>query len=208
VGKACAVLASWDGADNLDSRGALLFRRFWTRASAVNVSVQPGLQRAPVWTVPFDAADPVNTPRGLNVANPLTQRAFGDALNDLAGAGIAVDAPLGQYQVDVRPDGTATPYHGGPGTLGVFNALNSSWSASKGYAGPLAHGSSFIQVVSFDGDGCPDARTILTYSQSPNPASAHYADQTRLYSGGGWVTDRFCKSDVRDNALAELHLKG
>ncbi|HVF04297.1 MAG TPA: penicillin acylase family protein [Frankiaceae bacterium] len=157
--------------------------------------------------MPFDVGDPVHTPRGLNVANSLTQRAFGDALTDLAGAGIPVDAPLGTYQVDARPDGTSTPYFGGPGTPGVFNAMNSTWNAARGYVGPLQHGSSFIQVVSFDGGGCPDARTILTYSQSTNPASPHYADQTRLYSQGGWVTDRFCKGEVRDNAVSEIQLR-
>jgi acyl-homoserine-lactone acylase len=208
VGNACAVLAAWDGRDNLDSRGALLFRRFWTRASAVQAPVLANQQRTPVWAVPFDAADPVHTPRGLNVANPLTQRAFGDALTDLSGAGIPVDAPLGQFQVDARPDGTATPYFGGPGALGVFNAMNATWNSARGYVGPLQHGSSFIQVVSFDGDGCPDARTILTYSQSTNPSSPHYADQTRLYAQGGWVTDRFCKPDVRANTLRELRLRG
>ena len=124
------------------------------------------------------------------------QKAFGDALNDLTGAGIKVDDPLGRWQVDVRPDGTRTPYRGGPGGLGVFNAMAAPWSATKGYQGPLAHGSSFIQTVSFDGDGCPDARTILTYSQSMNPTSAHFSDQTKLYAKGGWVTDRFCRSDV------------
>jgi acyl-homoserine-lactone acylase len=208
VGKACDVLASWNGRDTLDARGALLFRRFWSRATAVQAPVFGPQQRTPVWMTPFDANDPVNTPRGLNIANPQVQMAFGDALNDLAGAGIAVDDPLGQWQADLRPDGTRTPYHGGPGTLGVFNAMNNSWSASRGYVGPLAHGSSFIQVVSFDGSGCPDARTILTYSQSPNPRSPHYADQTALYSSGGWVTDRFCKDDVRDATLETLRLRG
>jgi acyl-homoserine-lactone acylase len=208
VGNACDVLAAWDGTDNLDSRGALLFRRFWTRAAAILVTVQTGAQRAAVWKVPFDANDPVHTPRGLDVANPLVQRAFGDALSDLNGAGIAFDAKLGQYQVDLRPDGTATPYPGGPGALGVFNAMNSLWNSKTGYVGALPHGSSFVQAVSFDGDGCPDARTILTYSQSPNPRSPHYADQTRLYAGGGWVTDRFCKDDVRDHALTTLRLRG
>jgi acyl-homoserine-lactone acylase len=209
VGRACDVLAAWNGRDTLDARGAILFRRFWTRATTVPQGAVAGaLQRTPIWATPFDAADPVHTPRGLNTANPQVQQAFGDALNDLSGAGIAIDAPLGQYQVDARPDGTKIPYHGGPGTLGVFNALNVGWSSSKGYVGQLGHGSSFIQVVSFDGDGCPDTRTILTYSQSPNPLSSHYADQTRLFSQGGWVTDHFCRSDVRDATLSSLHLRG
>jgi acyl-homoserine-lactone acylase len=209
VGKACDVLAAWSGRDTLDARGAILFRRFWTRATTVPQGAVAGaLQRTPIWTTPFSASDPVNTPRGLNIANPLVLKAFGDAVNDLAGAGIPVDARLGDFQKDKRPDGTTIPFHGGPGTLGVFNALNVAWNATTGYVGQLAHGSSYIQVVQFDGDGCPDARTILTYSQSTNPRSPHYADQTRLFSRSGWVTDRFCAADVARATLSTQRLRG
>jgi acyl-homoserine-lactone acylase len=200
VGKSCDVLAKWDVTDRLTSRGALLFRRFWAHAA--------GTQAAALWRVQFDPKDPVNTPRGLNTRNPQVMQAYGDALTDLAGAGIPVDAPLGQFQRDLRPDGTSTPYHGGPGTLGVFNALNSTWNAKTGYVGPLSHGSSFIQVVAFNGSGCPDARTILTYSQSTNPKDAHYADQTRLFSRSGWVTDRFCESAIAAGTLSTKRLQG
>ncbi len=208
IGKACSVLASWNGRDSLDARGALLFRRFWERAIAVQVGVQSAAQQSPVWATPFSTSDPVNTPRGLNVLNPLVLKAFGDAVNDLAGAGIALDAPLGQYQADLRPDGTRSPLHGGPGTDGVFNALKVVWDPKAGYVGPLAHGSSFIQAVSFNGDGCPDARTILTYSQSTNPKSPHYADQTKLYTASQWTTDHFCKADVLKATRSTLRLRG
>ena len=96
----------------------------------------------------------------------------------------------------------------GAGTLGVFNALAVVWDAKKGYVGPLAHGSSFIQTVAFDGDGCPDARTILTYSQSTNPTSEHFSDQTALFSRSGWVTDRFCDGDVAAGTLRTERLRG
>ena len=76
------------------------------------------------------------------------------------------------------------------------------------YVGPVPHGSSFIQVVSFTGNGCPDARTILTYSQSTNPKDPHFADQTRLFSRGGWVTDRFCEPDVAKATLSTVRLRG
>ena len=82
------------------------------------------------------------------------------------------------------------------------------WNPDKAYVGPLAHGSSFIQTVSFDGDGCPDTRTVLTYSQSTNPTSRHYADQTRLYSQGGWVEGAFCENDVRAATVSTLRLRG
>jgi len=207
--KACAALRKWDGTDRLDARGALLFRRFWDNViNVVPTPAQGALIRTPVWRTPFDPADPVNTPRGLNLANPVVPLSLGDAINDLAGANIPVDGRLGDYQKDVRPDGTVTPYHGGPGDLGVFNALNVAWDPVKGYAGRLPHGSSFIQAVQFDGDGCPDAQTILTYSQSTNPRSPHYADQTRLYARSGWVTDRFCAADVKAATRSVVRLRG
>jgi acyl-homoserine-lactone acylase len=215
IGNACSVLAKWSGRDSLDARGALLFRRFWSRAlspsangTSLSVGVQTAKQQTNVWATPFSASDPVHTPRGLNIGNPLLWRAFGDAIADLQGAHIALDAPLGNYQIDLRPDGTATPYHGGPGGLGVFNAVAASWNPAKGYVGPLVHGSSFIQAVSFTGNGCPDARTILTYSQSTNPKSPHYADMTRLFSRSGWVTDHFCARDVARATLSTRHLRG
>jgi acyl-homoserine-lactone acylase len=200
VGDSCDVLARWDVKDGLASRGAILFRRFWTRASAVQAPL--------LWRTQFDPKDPVNTPRDLNTLSPQVMLAYGDALKDLAGAGIPVDAPLGAFQKDVRPDGTTTPYHGGPGGLGVFNAMAAPWDPQKGYIGRLAHGASFIQTVSFDGDGCPDAQTMLTYSQSTNPKSRHYADQTRLYSKGGWVKGVFCERELKKATLTKQRLRG
>jgi acyl-homoserine-lactone acylase len=208
VSAACAALAHWNGRDSLDARGALVFRRFWSRATAVQAPVEGAYQRTPIWTTPFSASDPVHTPRGLNTANPFVLKAFGDAVNDLTAAHIPVDGRLGDYQKDVRPDGTVIPIHGGPGTLGVFDALNVTWDPVKGYASQVPHGSSFIQAVQFDGSGCPDARTLLTYSQSPDPTNPHYADQTRLFSRGEWVTDLFCARDVLRGTVSTVQLRG
>jgi acyl-homoserine-lactone acylase len=208
VSAACAALAHWNGRDSLDARGALVFRRFWSRVTAVQAPVEAAYQRTPIWTTPFSTTDPVHTPRGLNTVNPFVLKAFGDAVNDLTAAHIPVNGRLGDYQKDVRPDGTTIPIHGGPGTLGVFDALNVTWDPVKGYAGQVPHGSSYIQVVQFDGDGCPDSRTLLTYSQSPDPTNPHYADQTRLFSRGGWVTDLFCARDVLRGTVSTLHLRG
>ncbi len=47
-----------------------------------------------------------------------------------------------------------------------------------------------------DGSRCPAARSILTYSQSTNPASRFFADQTRMFSRKAWVPMRFCEKDI------------
>lgn len=67
--------------------------------------------------------------------------------------------------------------------------------AAGGYA-EVSAGSSYIQAVGWDGSRCPVARTLLTYSQSSNPNSPHYSDQTRLFSGERWVTSRFREKDI------------
>ena len=60
------------------------------------------------------------------------------------------------------------PIHGGPGTAGVFNAINVG-NPGEGGITNVPHGSSFVQAVQFVAGACPvEPRTILTYSQSTN----------------------------------------
>jgi hypothetical protein len=58
------------------------------------------------------------------------------------------------------------------------------------------NGSGYMHVVAFDGDDCPDAVTLLSYSQSSDTHSAHHSDQTPLYSQKKWVQSRFCEADI------------
>jgi acyl-homoserine-lactone acylase len=51
-------------------------------------------------------------------------------------------------------------------------------------------------VTSF-GDGCPDDRSIMTHSQSTDPSSPWYADQTKLFSRKRWVNPPFCRGEMR-----------
>jgi acyl-homoserine-lactone acylase len=189
---ACTALSTWDRRNNVDSRGALLFDRFWLRVAAT--------ASADLWKVPFDVADPVNTPNTLNTGNPAVARALADAVAELEAAGIPLDAPLGEHHYVVR-NGTRIPIGGGTARLGVFNSIGGVWDPAKGYP-EMQHGSTYLHVVAFDGDRCPDTATLMAYSQSADPTSPHYSDQTALYSRKGWVTERFCDRDI----LASPHL--
>jgi acyl-homoserine-lactone acylase len=190
VGTACAALAAWDLHENIDSAGAVLWREFWS--SAINA---PG-----VWSTTFDANDPIDTPNSLATNNVLVQRAFGNAVKRLKDDGISFDAPLRTLQYAQR-GATRIPLHGGPSDPnGTFNALDVGALTGKangyGDVSAISSGSSFVQAVSFNGTGCPDARTILTYSESSNPNSPYYADQTLMFSNKQWVIDRFCERDI------------
>jgi acyl-homoserine-lactone acylase len=214
---ACDALAAWDLHDNLSSRGALLFRRFISHAlqaptspAGTGVPVYPPStppNQAPgagLFSTPFAASDPVNTPRGLQEQSPAVLTSLGDAVHDLQTSGIAFDAPLGQYQYVTR-NGTRIPIHGGPGVLGDFNAMNNSFVPGKGYP-DVPHGSSYVQVVHLDGRACPDARTILTYSQSTDPTSPWFSDQTRMYSAKEWNAPPFCLSQVQAQKISSIQL--
>lgn len=161
-----------------------------------------------LWKVPFSPADPVRTPRTLNTSAPGVATALADAVAELRTSGIALDARLGDHQVVVR-GGRRIPIGGGTESLGVWNKTEPVWDAGQGGYTEVSAGSSYIQAVGWDGSRCPVARTLLTYSQSSDPTSAHFSDQTRLYSAGRWVTSRFCEKDIlRSPELRVVRVRG
>nr|QEO75079.1 hypothetical protein [uncultured bacterium] len=180
---ACDALGRWDGTFRLDSRGAVLFSRFILKARAV-----PGM-----WQVPFDATKPLTTPNTLAIERPEIQRAFAEAVQELAVAGVAPDSTLGESQHVTRA-GHRIPIHGGPHELGVLNVITPVWG--KGGNTEIGHGTSFVQAVEFDGRGAPETYSLLTYSQSTDPTSKFHADQTALFSQGKWVRERFTERDI------------
>ncbi|MBW5421833.1 acylase [Streptomyces sp. BG9H] len=199
VSKACEALAGWDHRMDTGRRGALLFDRFWRRLTAT-------VPREQLWKVPFSAADPVRTPNTLDTSAPALPKALADAVAELDAAGIALDAPLGENQYVVR-DGKRLPVHGGTESLGVWNKIEATWDPKAGYT-EVAHGSSHIQAVGWGEGRCPKARTLLTYSQSSEPGSPHFSDQTRLYAKERWVTSRFCEKDILgDPALKVVRVR-
>ncbi|QSY48627.1 MULTISPECIES: penicillin acylase family protein [Streptomyces] len=188
VSAACGVLSRWDRTVAKDGKGALLFDRFWRRL----VRTVP---EDKLWRVPFSAASPVTTPNTLDTSADGFPRALADTVAELRAAGIALDAPLGEHQFVVR-NGKRIPLSGGAHALGIWNMIEARWDASAGGYTDVAHGSSYIQAVGFDGGGCPVARTLLTYGQSSDPTSPHYSDQTELFSAGRMVRGRFCEKDI------------
>jgi acyl-homoserine-lactone acylase len=200
VGDACGVLANWNGREDPNASGAVLFRDFWE--NALNLPEGP-------WATPFNVADPVNTPSGLNTKDTAVVEAFGDALQDLKTAGLPNDVTLGTVQYVVR-NGVRIALPGGPGDPdGDFNAIYQNVLTQPG-ADPTI-GSSYIQAVSWSSrgaGGCPIARTVLTYSESDNPDSPHYADQTELFSNKGWVNVPYCAADVAAQAVSVQTVRG
>lgn len=179
--EACDALAGFDRHAELDSRGTHLFSEFVLKLGNLGIR----------FADPFVVTDPVHTPRRLDADNPVVLTALADAVHELNG--IPLDARWGDIHTDSRGD-LRIPIHGGRGEAGVFNVIRSDFVPGVGYP-RVVHGSSFVMAVELGPHG-PSGRQILTYSQSTNPNSPWYADQTILYSRKGWDTVKYTEAQI------------
>ncbi len=205
VHAACETLASWDGRAEVGSRGERLWELFFHGGSSS-------------WRVPFDPAHPLSTPRGINGNDQEVQRALADAVQFLRSNNTAVSAN--------RWAGISLP--GCSGEKGCFNVIEAQEATGPPPGPPPTRnaappglrlrplvrpqrpsgkpstifGSSFIMAVELTSRG-PRTRTLLTYSESANPASPHHTDQTVLFSHKQWVTERFSEAEIN----ADPHLQ-
>ncbi|MFY2558181.1 penicillin acylase family protein [Corallococcus terminator] len=196
--EACRALAAWDGRLEVDRSGAIVWREFLARFTRADLN-----DKGVLFADPFDPRRPVSTPTGLVPApasgpDPLLQK-LGEAVLVLREAGIPVGARLGDVQFTRKGD-QVIPIHGGVnGVEGVANVVGFSsvnttllprtprgkvlsentGLTSEGYL--VNNGASFLLVMEFTKAG-PRASALLAYSGSTDPASTHFADQTRLFS--------------------------
>ncbi|MDX1755244.1 MAG: penicillin acylase family protein [Marinobacter sp.] len=201
VSDACAVLAQWDGRHNLESVGGHIWREFWRRLDRLPVE-------SPIkWLTPFDPANPVQTPAQLNVADPLVESAFADAVQAMTEAGVAMDATTGEVQRSgIHAD--TIPVFGGESFEGAFTIASSRpVDLADGYR--VTYGNSYIQSVTWDEAGNPVAEGFITYSQSTDPASPYYQDMTEAYSAKRWIRFPFTEKAIRSNpGLVQYRLNG
>jgi acyl-homoserine-lactone acylase len=201
LARGCQTLASWDGTASLASIGWPLFRE-WRRALD-NAASENDLD---YWTVPFDPNDPIATPRGLRIADPAVataaRGALVSAMATLDAAGVDFTRPWSDLQLATRGD-RAIPIHGGGGAQfgdggdEIYNTINSV-PMPDGHLEPY-YGSSIIMAVSFD-HGIPSARGAMTYSESADPTSPHFADQTDRFSAKDWIRFPFTADEIAHDA--------
>jgi len=192
----CRVLAAWDRTSNADAAGAPLFREFWRKAKDI----------PKVWRVPFDPSQPIATPSGLDMGNPVTRdavfKALGEAVGVVRAAGFAPGVALGIPQSRLV-HGQRVALHGGDEFEGVLNKLQTQGQPTINTGGYLVnYGSSYIQAVSFDDRG-PVAQGILTYGQSSEPGSEHAYDQLPMFSAKRWQPLPFHPADVASQRIGK-----
>jgi acyl-homoserine-lactone acylase len=219
VTEACAALKAWDGRFHLDSAGALLFREF---LGAFSGSVN---DKGPLFDDAFDPDDPIATPHVLAAApadgdDPILV-ALARATALLKSAGFAPAATVRETQFTTK-GAIRIPIHGATNLEGAFNIVgynsdsgtllpatkkgevvkdstgtaDATGLAPDGYV--VNNGSSFMLALEFTDSG-PHGMAVLSYSESSDPASDHYSDQTKLFSGSSYRPVLFTESDIKND---------
>ena len=218
--EACGTLTAWDRRFNSESRGAVLFREWITQYPADETYLGSSLFKQP-----FNPMEAATTPSGL--ANPdLALDRLARAVLLLDDEGIRLDTALGNLQIGHRFE-RQYPVHGGNRHEGIANLQMSTtvgnnptetpiFTGSKEFAGDsnslsksgynVVHGSSFIMTLGWSDTG-PEAEAILSYSQSGDPESPHFDDQTQLYAEKSWRPVRFTPTDIDTNAVSRRVLR-
>ena len=201
----CTVLTLWDRRVDLESQGAQLFTEIWRYLrSRLGTGFQGVIANDNFWRVDYDPLDPLNTPSGIDLEissnQTLVLDAMVQALANLEANGVDPDAPWSEVQFLER-NGENVPIHGGDGGMGVYGAISAGLSQG-GYVNPRS-GNSYIQAVTWDESECPIADVILVPSQSTDPDSPYFADQTKLYSDKRWVRFPFCEEDIEANQVGD-----
>ncbi|WP_086791092.1 acylase [Pseudomonas sp. SCPG-7] len=191
----CVSLKGWDGRANLDSGIGLVHFQ----------NIMQALQASPdVWRVPFDPKDPQHTPRGLAIEQPAVSKELREALLASAATaqkmGLKPETRWGDIQV-VSSGARQTAIHGGPGTLGIYNAIQSV-PREDGKLEVIS-GTSYLQVVSFDDNG-PHAQGLLAFSLSSDPESKYSRDQTQAFSKKQWSVLPFTEQQIAADPQYQL----
>lgn len=197
IRQACEVLRRWPNRGDANDRGALLWDAFWTRVQKI-----PAKE---LYTQPFSAASPLQTPSGINAADPRAARALAGAVEDMARKQWPLDTPLGERRF-TRSEGRQVPLFGGCDAEGYFTVA----CANEGdyTMGNRSHGNTYLQVVYFDKRGV-QARTLLAHGERETAVTGGEGlAPVARYARKDWLRFPFREEDIaRDPQLRRVTVR-
>jgi acyl-homoserine-lactone acylase len=200
------VLETWDDRASAESRGAVLFQRFWDGYSA---AVRPPFAR------PWEESNPARTPAGI--ADPAA------AVTHLAEAVRSLREQHGSERVSwgevnrFRAGMLDLPGDGATGTYGTFRVMTFA-PAPEGKPGtdgrpvrvaghvpggevPIGFGDAWVLLVDFSKSG--QAWSVLAYGQTTKQDSPHSSDQLRIFAEHRLRRAWYSEADIKANLLRE-----
>ena len=162
--EAAAILGSWDKNTEADSRGAVLFARWWVKMDYT------------MFARPWDPEAPFCTPDGIReekMAVDLLIQATNELLDKYGRADIA----WGEIH-RLRLDGLDYPANGGPGEYGIFRTVY--FSEDTDHKQKAVAGETFTAVVEFGKE--VRAQAILPYGNATQAPYRHAGNQLKMMS--------------------------
>jgi acyl-homoserine-lactone acylase len=197
VKAACSALDAYGASATLEDKGAWLFQEWWNHAPTT---------QAGFWVHPWSAAEPVYTPNTLNTSLAASKEALAAAVKSMEERGIPVDASTGEVQR--APQSGAAPMPGCSDGGNCFAANGSSFPTSTSTQTQVTGGTSIVMFTELLAGHEPLTKGLLAYSQSEDPTSPYYEDQTQRLSKNEWITLPWTPASVAAEAIAPtLHLK-
>jgi acyl-homoserine-lactone acylase len=180
--RAAAVLQKWDKSTNNDSRGAVLFARWFD------------LLNESMLKITWNPQQPLTTPDGLKNPEKAVEL-LKQAVNDVEKIYGALDVAWG----DVNRFKVGTydvSGNGGPGKYGVFRTMQFGRSANNKIGYAIA-GDTYVAVTEFSKP--VKAQVLLSYGNATQPGSKHIGDQLPLLSQKKLRPALLNKEDVLKN---------
>jgi acyl-homoserine-lactone acylase len=193
------ILEAWDDRASAESRGAVLFGRFWELYSDA--------VRSPFAT-PWAVNDPAKTPAGIS--DPAA------AVTHLAAAVRAVREQYGSEGVAwgevhrFRAGSLDLPGTGATGTYGTFRVMTFDGQAVPkirvaghipGRRTPVGFGDGWVLLVDFSRPGA--AYSVLAYGQTTDQDSPHSSSQLPIFASHQLRPAWFTEADIKSNLLRE-----
>jgi acyl-homoserine-lactone acylase len=177
---AARVLQTWDDRASIDSRGAVLFVRWWEDYRG---------KAKPVFKQPWNGKQPLTTPSGVGdpaMAIAALQRTIAALTKDYG----SVSVPWGDVH-RIRRGGQELPI-GGNG-----DAVRTMWYRTDGTRRIANGGDGYVLAVEFT--PTPTAYSVLAYSASADPASPHHNDQLALFAEKRYKRVWFSEQDIQQH---------
>ena len=197
VSGACPVLNAYGASATLEDKGGWLFQEWFERA--------PNGQ-ADFWVHPWTVSEPVYTPNTLNTSLQASKEALAAAVSSMGARGIPLDASFGEVQRAPQPGHAPMPGCAEGG--GCYAANGSSFPTPTSTQTEVTGGTSLVMFTELQAGHEPLSKALLAYSQSEDPTSPYYEDQTQRLSKNEWITLPWTPASVAEDAIAPtLHLK-
>ncbi len=196
VSGACPVLDSYGASATLEDRGAWLFQEWYGRAYT----------QAGFWVHPWTASDPVYTPNTLNTSLQGSKEALAAAVSSMEARGIPLDADTGEVQH--APQAGSAPLPGCSDGGECFAAIGGIFPTPTSKQTEVTGGTSLVMFTEVLAGHEPLSKALLAYSQSEDPTSPYYEDQTQRLSKNEWITLPWTPESVAEDAIGPtLNLK-